>query len=176
MPQVAHSHLGRSPAGLLIRIDPRVRAGLQHQIYTTIRRAILDGVVAPGTQLASSRPLADDLRASRTTTLLAHEQLTAEGYVTARDGSGTFVAQVLPDDLSRVSAPRRVTRTKHPPLSRRGEALAAPSAPPRRLPGPSRAFRLGAPARDLFPHRRWSELARRRLRPDSAQQRQCKRP
>src|SRR5262249_17113092 len=125
---------------------------------------ILDGVVAPGTQLASSRALADDLCVSRTTTLLAYEQLTAEGYVTTRHGSGTFVAQVLPDDLPRVSAPRRVIRTKHPPLSRRGAALAATSAPPRRLPGPSRAFRLGAPALDLFPHRLWSQLVSRRLR------------
>src|SRR5262245_6810191 len=176
MPQSAHSHLGRSPAGLLIRIDPQARDGLQQQIYTAIRRAILDGVVAPGTQLASSRALAADLCVSRTTTLLAYEQLTAEGYVTTRHGSGTFVAQVLPDDLPRVSAPRRVIRTKHPPLSRRGAALAATSAPPRRLPGPSRAFRLGAPALDLFPHRQWSQLVSRRLRPDSAQQRQCKRP
>jgi len=164
MSQVAHSHLGRAPAGLLIRIDPRSRAGLQQQIYTAIRRAILDGVVAPGTQLASSRALADDLCVSRTTTLLAYEQLTAEGYVTTRHGSGTFVAQVLPEDLSRVSTPRRVTRTRHPPLSRRGAALAATSAPPRRLPGPSRAFRLGAPALDLFPHRLWSQLVSRRLR------------
>ena len=99
MPQSTHSHLGRAPAGLLIRIDPRARAGLQQQIYVAIRRAILDGVVAPGTQLASSRALADDLCVSRTTTLLAYEQLTAEGYVTTRHGSGTFVAQVLPEDL-----------------------------------------------------------------------------
>ncbi|HMJ83890.1 MAG TPA: winged helix-turn-helix domain-containing protein, partial [Vicinamibacterales bacterium] len=88
MSRVTHSHLGRSPAGLLIRIDPRARAGLQQQIYAAIRRAILDGVVAPGTQLASSRALADDLCVSRTTTLLAYEQLTAEGYVTTRHGSG----------------------------------------------------------------------------------------
>jgi GntR family transcriptional regulator/MocR family aminotransferase len=164
MSSATHSHLGRSNAGLLIRIDPRARAGLQQQIYAAVRRAILDGVAAPGTQLASSRALADDLCVSRTTTLLAYEQLTAEGYVTTRHGSGTFVAQVLPDDLSRVNAPRRVTRTKHPPLSRRGAALAATPAPPRRLPGPSRAFRLGAPALDLFPHRLWSQLVNRRLR------------
>ena len=160
----AHSHLRHSNAGLLIRIDPRARLGLQQQIYTAIRRAILEGVVAPGTQLASSRALADDLCVSRTTTLLAYEQLTAEGYVTTRHGSGTFVAHELPDDLARMSAPRRATSTKHPPLSRRGAALAATPSPPRRLPGPSRAFRLGAPALDLFPLRLWSQLVNRRLR------------
>src|SRR5437867_2557181 len=164
MSSATHSHLGRSNAGLLIRIDPRGRMGLQQQIYTAIRRAILEGVVAPGTQLASSRALADDLCVSRTTTLLAYEQLTAEGYLTTRHGSGTFVAHELPDDLARMSAPRRATSTKHPPLSRRGAALAATPSPPRRLPGPSRAFRLGAPALDLFPLRLWSQLVNRRLR------------
>src|SRR4029453_2242049 len=164
MPQVADSHLGRSPSGLLIRIDPRARAGLQQQIYTAIRRAILDGVVTPGTQLASSRALADDLCVSRTTTLLAYEQLAAEGYVTARHGSGTFVAQELPDDLSRLSAPRLVTKPRHPPLSDRGAALATTTSPLRRFPGAPRAFRLGAPGLDLFPLRLWSQLVNRRLR------------
>jgi GntR family transcriptional regulator/MocR family aminotransferase len=159
-----HSHPARSNTRLLIRIDPRARTGLQQQIYAAIRRAILEGVVAPGTQLASSRALADDLCVSRTTTLLAYEQLTAEGYMTARHGSGTFVARELPDDLARMSAPRRAARTKHPALSRRGTALAATPSPPRRLPGPSRAFRLGAPALDLFPIRLWSQLVNRRLR------------
>src|SRR5262247_2056133 len=103
MTPIAHSHFRRSKAGLLIRIDGRNRAGLQQQIYSAIRRAILDGVVTPGTQLASSRALADDLCVSRTTTLLAYEQLTAEGYVTTRHGSGTFVARELPDDLARLT-------------------------------------------------------------------------
>ena len=101
----SHSHQGRANARLLIRIDPRSRSGLQQQIYAAIRRAILDGVVAPGTQLASSRALADDLCVSRTTTLLAYEQLTAEGYVTTRHGSGT-VSHVR--DAAGAAAVRRI--------------------------------------------------------------------
>src|ERR1043165_8299961 len=128
----SHSHLGRATAGLLIRIDPRARQGLQQQIYAAIRRATLVGIVAPGTQLPSSRALADDLCVSRTTTLLAYEQLIAEGYVTTRHGSGTFVAQELPDDLARLRSPRRVARTKHPPLSQRGASLASTPSPPQR--------------------------------------------
>ena len=54
--------------------------------------AILGGTLVPGTRLPSSRALADDLSVSRTTTLLAYEQLLAEGYLAARRGSGTFVA------------------------------------------------------------------------------------
>src|SRR5262245_5089740 len=38
----------RTPASLLVRIDSRLREGLQQQIYRSIRRAILDGIVGPG--------------------------------------------------------------------------------------------------------------------------------
>src|SRR5437763_13274982 len=45
------NHLSRSPAGLLVRIDTHSRDGLRQQVYTAVRRAILDGVLAPGTPL-----------------------------------------------------------------------------------------------------------------------------
>ena len=81
----------RSAASPFIHLDPRQPGGLQAQIYQSIRGAILDGTLAPGARLLSSRALADDLDVSRTTAILAYEQLTAEGYLTARHGSGTFV-------------------------------------------------------------------------------------
>jgi GntR family transcriptional regulator/MocR family aminotransferase len=152
-------------ADLLIRIDRRAPGGLQQQIYAGVSRAVLDGIVQPGTRLPSSRTLADDLAVSRTTTLLAYEQLVAEGYLVGRHGSGTFVAHELPDDLPRAAASRRrLTAWKHPPLSRRGLALTSTPPPARRLPGPPRPFRLGTPALDLFPLRQWSQLISRRLR------------
>jgi GntR family transcriptional regulator/MocR family aminotransferase len=149
---------------LLIRIDPSARGELQRQIYTGIRRAILDGVVRPGTRLPSSRGLAADLGVSRTTSLLALEQLAAEGYLTARPGSGTFVAQELPDDRPRPGRTRPPGPPRHPPLSRRGAALVGSPPPGRRLPGPPRAFRIGIPALDVFPVRLWSQLWARRAR------------
>jgi GntR family transcriptional regulator/MocR family aminotransferase len=148
----------------MIRIDPRASEGLQRQVYNAVRRAILDGVVDPGTRLPSSRALADDVRVSRTTTLLAYEQLLAEGYLETRRGSGTFVATELPDDLPQQASPRRLARTKHPQLSQRGAALAATPGPARRIAGPPRAFRLGVPALDRFPLRLWSQLVGRRMR------------
>jgi GntR family transcriptional regulator / MocR family aminotransferase len=154
----------RLAPGLLIRIDSRVRGALQAQIYASVRQAILDGVVTPGTRLPSSRALADDLEVSRTTTLLAVQQLQAEGYLTARRGSGTFVAGELPDDLLRRQAARPAVRPRHPPLSRRGAALVAAPQGARRLGGPPRAFRIGTPGVDLFPVGLWSRLASRRLR------------
>jgi GntR family transcriptional regulator/MocR family aminotransferase len=152
-------------ADLLVRVDRRAGSGLQQQIYSEIRRAVLDGIVHPGSRLPSSRALADDLAVSRTTTLLAFEQLTAEGYLVGRRGSGTFVAHELPDDLPRTNiVHRRLTSAKHPPLSRRGLALTATPPAARRIPGPPRPFRLGVPAVDLFPLRLWSQLINRRLR------------
>jgi GntR family transcriptional regulator/MocR family aminotransferase len=158
------SHKVRSPAGLLIRIDGRATEGLQQQVYGAVRRAILDGTLAPGIRLPSSRALAEDLRVSRTTTLLAFEQLLAEGYLVARHGSGTFVAHELPDDLPRQVPRVRAARTKHPQLSRRGVTLVNTPGAARRIGGPPRAFRLGVPALDLFPLRLWSQLVNRRLR------------
>ena len=153
-----------SPASFFVRLDPRLGEGLQQQIYGSVRRAILEGVLAPGTRIPSSRALATDLGVSRTTTLLAVQQLQAEGYVTARRGSGTSVAAELPDDLVERSAARPATRPKHPALSRRGAAVAAVQEGARRLVGPPRAFRLGTPGVDLFPVGLWSRLASRRLR------------
>src|SRR5262245_26658388 len=155
----------RSAANLMVRIEPEGRGGLQRQIYAGVRAAILDGRVAPGTRLPSSRSLAADLSVSRTTTLLVLEQLLAEGYLEARRGSGTFVARELPDDLTQGRVLRPAPRPQHPPLSRRGRALAATPPPTRRLLGtPPRPFRIGTPALELFPVRLWSQLASRRLR------------
>jgi GntR family transcriptional regulator/MocR family aminotransferase len=154
----------RPAASLLIRIDSRLREGLQQQIYASIRRAILEGIVVPGTRLPSSRALAADLGVSRTTTLLAVQQLQAEGYLAARRGSGTSVAGELPDDLVERRGARPASRSKHPALSRRGAALVAAPQGARRLDGPPRAFRLGTPGVDLFPVALWSRLVNRRLR------------
>jgi GntR family transcriptional regulator/MocR family aminotransferase len=152
------------PASLLIRLDSRRRAGLQQQIYAGIRRAILDGIVTPGTRVPSSRALAVDLGVSRTTTLLAVQQLQAEGYLTARRGSGTSVAVELPDDLVQRRGAGPPSTPRHPTLSRRGAALVATPAGARRLDGPPRAFRLGTPAVDQFPVALWTRLVNRRLR------------
>jgi GntR family transcriptional regulator/MocR family aminotransferase len=114
--------------------------------------------------------LAAELGVSRTTTLLALEQLRSEGYITSRRGSGTFIAARLPDSVPpRVATlPRAIAG---PPFSRRGHLLSKLTAPDRRISGAARAFRLGTPALDLFPHRLWAQLARECLRTGTADQR-----
>jgi len=70
------------------------RAGLER----ALRQAIRQGRLGPGTRLPSTRALAHDLGVARGTVSEAYAQLVAEGFLTARQGSGTVVAPnpVLP--------------------------------------------------------------------------------
>jgi GntR family transcriptional regulator/MocR family aminotransferase len=66
----------------------RVRAGLE----AALRNAVQTGRLAPGTRLPSSRALAADLGIARNSVAEAYGQLVAEGWLTARQGAGTRVA------------------------------------------------------------------------------------
>lgn len=155
--------MGRT-ATLPIRFESSRRT-LQEQIYTSIRRWILEGSTGTDRRLPSTRALAADLGVSRTTVLLAVANLQAEGYLVSRHGAGTFVAPDLPDEVPRpVPAVRPPLVRRHPRLSERGRALAEARAPDRRRAGPPCAFRVGSPALDLFPVRLWSRLACRSMR------------
>jgi GntR family transcriptional regulator/MocR family aminotransferase len=98
----------------------------------------------------------------------AISQLTAEGYVTARQGSGTRVAAVLPEELlTAAPSPAAGERTATVnPLSQRGLARAViPQGPPTgRGGGELRLLRPGTPALDRFPRKLWSRLVIRRSR------------
>ncbi|MFE7515270.1 GntR family transcriptional regulator, partial [Streptomyces sp. NPDC057540] len=67
----------------------RLRAGLMD----ALREAVRSGRLAPGTRLPSSRSLAADLGMARNTVADAYAELVAEGWLTARQGSGTRVAR-----------------------------------------------------------------------------------
>ncbi|WP_079661238.1 MocR-like pyridoxine biosynthesis transcription factor PdxR [Streptomyces sp. 3214.6] len=84
------------------------RAGLER----ALRDAVRDGRLAPGTRLPATRRLAGELGISRNTVKAAYDQLVAEGYLTARQGSGTQVAPLPPvaaeppEAAARARAPR----------------------------------------------------------------------
>ena len=154
---------------------------LQEEIYSSIRRSIVDGLVGEARRLPSTRALAAELGVSRTTVTLALEHLQAEGYLVSRRGSGTFIAEELPDSEPRTrsqgatrkisghrgTATASVTCTrdvKRPSFSLRGRALAEARAPDRRGRVPNRAFRMGTPALDLFPLRLWSRMTHQCVR------------
>lgn len=78
------------------------RGPLYQQIYRAFREEILTRALTPGERVPSTRALADLLKVSRNTAVMAYEQLLAEGYLAARVGAaGTVVALALrPDSLS----------------------------------------------------------------------------
>lgn len=80
---------------LPIPIDRNSASTLQEQIYRYIRQQILSGAYPPGMRLCSTRELADGLKVSRNTTVLAYEWLASEGYVDSQTGAGTFVSNGL---------------------------------------------------------------------------------
>src|SRR5512143_2081985 len=83
--------------------NPAPNVPLYQALYTHMRTAILSGELKGGMKLPSTRALADELSISRNTVLNAYRQLLTEGYLEGREGSGTFVASVLPESLLTVS-------------------------------------------------------------------------
>lgn len=71
------------------------RQDLTGQIYRQLRAGIIDGRLAGGQRLPSTRELATQLGVSRKTTLEVFERLITEGYLRAHPGDGTFVADGL---------------------------------------------------------------------------------
>ncbi|MFD0313543.1 MocR-like pyridoxine biosynthesis transcription factor PdxR [Streptomyces flavalbus] len=70
-------------------------------LQAALREAVRSGQFTPGTRLPSSRDLAADLGVSRGLVTEAYEQLTAEGYLRAGRGAGTWVG-----DAVRAARPR----------------------------------------------------------------------
>jgi GntR family transcriptional regulator/MocR family aminotransferase len=97
------------------------------QIYLQIRGAILAQRLAPGAKLPSTRALAADLGVARTSVISAYEQLLAEGYLSGRVGSGTYISSDLPEPVERQRRRRKVAGIS-PPLSPRARDFAALNA------------------------------------------------
>src|SRR5438309_6876208 len=141
---------------------------LYRWFYEQLRLAILEGRLKPAARLPATRDLAHQYRLSRSTVVAAFEQLESEGYVEGKIGAGTYVSEVLPDELLQVgrSAPAGTAHTKRVRWSayaRRLKLFAAVAL------GRTRAFRANQAALDAFPVSLWAQVAARRLRRASAQ-------
>ncbi|WP_406416910.1 PLP-dependent aminotransferase family protein [Streptomyces sp. NBC_01614] len=107
-----------------------------------LREAVRDGRLAPGTRLPPYRSLAADLGIARNTVADAYAELVAEGWLTARQGSGTRVAE-------RAEPLRRAERV--------------PRKAPPRARGPRHDLRQGTPDASAFPRAAWLASYRRAL-------------
>lgn len=152
---------------------------LYRQLYETLRRQILSGVLPAKSQLPSTRSLAKQLSVSRMTAVNAYEQLLAEGYIEGISGSGTYVASVLPEQMLETPTKKRHNNAaleSRAKLSKRGARLGSfdyaemcASRTNRKVVNEKfTAFHYGLPAMEEFPFDVWSRLTARRLQKMSA--------
>jgi GntR family transcriptional regulator/MocR family aminotransferase len=98
----------------MIRLDRAATEPLHEQLYRQIRDELKSGRFSDASsRLPSSRALATDRGISRSTVRLALSKLHAEGYLRSKPGSGTFVANLLPETF--LTADRSKT---YPPIER----------------------------------------------------------
>ncbi|MGV9290554.1 MocR-like pyridoxine biosynthesis transcription factor PdxR [Streptomyces sp. NPDC003719] len=131
-----------------LHLDLSGPGGRRAVLIRALRDAVREGRLAPGTRLPPYRSLAADLGLARNTVADAYAELVAEGWLTARQGSGTRVAE-------RAAPPAR-PRTPKP----------APGRPA----APAHDLRQGTPEAASFPRTAWLAAARRALgaAPDEA--------
>lgn len=79
---------------LAIFIDTKTKVPVYEQIYVFIKNAVIKGELRAGEALPSSRMLADYLQCSRSTVLMAYDQLTAEGYIVTVPQKGCYVMEL----------------------------------------------------------------------------------
>jgi GntR family transcriptional regulator/MocR family aminotransferase len=159
--------MAKRPAGTLLEVEINFHGDtpLHRQLYTAVKSAVLDGRLRPGTRLPSTRLIAGDLRISRTTVLNAFDQLSAEGYLEGKVGSGTRVASSIPGDLGKM-ATRSQFRSSQSRSSARFSQRAhlQPNADLSFLQASARPLRPGQPDLSLFPLELWSRLAAKHWR------------
>ncbi len=108
------------------------------QLENQIRGAILSGKLEAGDKLPPTRALAKDMQIARNTVIQAYEQLLAEGYLEAREGSGTYVA-----NIGKLPTPTRMSYVPRKDISKDKEVI---------------AFDAGNPDVHSFPVTGWAKM------------------
>jgi GntR family transcriptional regulator / MocR family aminotransferase len=137
--------MGRTWAtlGIDLHLEP-AGPGLRRGLTDALREAVRGGRLVPGTRLPSTRSLAADLGIARNTVADAYADLVAEGWLTARQGSGTRVA------------------AREPTPAPDGRRAPAPT-PGASVRLPAYDLRAGHPDVSAFPRTEWLRAARRAL-------------
>jgi GntR family transcriptional regulator/MocR family aminotransferase len=133
---------------------------LLRDLHRQLRTAITNGRLRAGARLPSTRALAASCGVSRNTAVAAYELLLSEGYVTARSGSGTRVADSLPLPLA---VTRQVAGGQDRRLNRDWRGKQARSGTHQSQVAPF-SFQIGTPDLRRFPAEVWRLLSNRVLR------------
>lgn len=147
---------------LSFEIDRASQQPLYHQLAKRLRDAIASGRLSAGAKLPSTRVVAEELQVARITVSQAFDALHAEGLLTSKVGSGTYVADKVtqPTVRTSVSAPM-ASSGRHDvypfrSLSRRGSRLI--SSPKADFSERPRSFMPDVPDSREFPIRTWLRL------------------
>ena len=157
-----------TPRPLLVALDRKTSKPLYRQLYEGYREAILDGRLAPGEQLPSTRALAAEIGLSRLPVVLAFELLIVEGFCEGKIGAGTFVSAAIrprPRPGQPAGGARAAASGSRRTVARAAARLIRAPAPWIREAG---AFRIGDAAFDHFPLATWKRLAAQQTRRLSA--------
>jgi len=85
------------PYKTLVSLDKKSHTPIYHQLIDQFIGLIRRGTLQSGQRLISSRELSMQLGVHRKTIVLAYDNLISQGWFEARKGSGTFVANNLPE-------------------------------------------------------------------------------
>ncbi len=144
---------------LAIDLPPRGSRHILQALHGQLRAAILDGRLKPDLRLPATRALAEALGVSRNTAVATYDLLLSEGYLVARPGSGTYVADMLPRQRASMRTGAEIGDARLSPFWR---------SPPDiiRMGGPAVRddFRVGLSDKALFPFEIWRRLSARALR------------
>jgi GntR family transcriptional regulator/MocR family aminotransferase len=110
-------------------------------------------------QLPATRQLARLLKVSRNTALAAYDLLLAEGYLEARHGSGTYVAELRPQPAAAARGSAGAAHLLNPVWREAARTMLPPQSPTWRFD-----FRVGLPDLRPFPFELWRRLNARALR------------
>lgn len=145
-------------------LDRSRPATLAFQIVEQLREAILQGRIAPGARMPSSRRLADQLDVSRNTVVRAYEALTIESYVESRPASGIFAADRLPDRTMRSVQPvAPIDAASHSPMPLPYMPIRAQDLVAKARNRLTFDFFPGRPSASLFPLKTWRRLVQASL-------------
>ena len=86
---------------------------ISRTLYRQLKAAIVDGRLSAGSKLPATRKSQSFFGVSRNTAVEVYGRLLNEGYVVARQGSGTYVADAIP-----LRARRALPSSKAPPEHR----------------------------------------------------------
>lgn len=144
----------------LLDVSAESDEALTGQLTHQLRQLIVDGRLAPGQRLPSSRTLAQSLDVSRNTVSYAIEQLVAEGYLRTSQGRRPVVTAGLSFESGKPASKAKKQRARLPRVSPWARDLHRVDWPPV-YTGRPRALQPGLADEREFPHALWARCLRR---------------